>query len=123
MKERTIIVTAEVTKVIKNEPSCFELDKVKLEELIIGNIKEIMGDLDDLHIRIQDFQNDQATTPLHLLEDVPEVQNNNAWRRIYDKVVELEYGYAESGDIMNVNECIQLENLLNFFKDDLWEVE
>lgn len=68
MKERTIIVTAEVTKVIKNEPSCFELDKVKLEELIVGNIKEIMGDLDDLHIRIQDFQNDQTAIPSEFTE-------------------------------------------------------
>ena len=68
MKERTIIVTAEVTKVIKNEPSCFELDKVKLEELIVGNIKEIMGDLDDLHIRIQDFQNDHTAIPAEFTE-------------------------------------------------------
>jgi len=63
MSERTIITTIEVTKVIKNEPSCFELDKVKLEELLIDNIKEVLGSIDDIHVKIQDFPNEQTAIP------------------------------------------------------------
>ena len=63
MSERTIITTIEVTKVIKNEPSCFELDKVKLEELLTENIKEVLGSIDDIHVKIQDFPNEQTAIP------------------------------------------------------------
>ena len=68
MSERTIITTIEVTKVIKNEPSCFELDKVKLEELLTENIKEVLGSIDDIHVKIQDFQNDQTAIPAEFTE-------------------------------------------------------
>ena len=68
MKERTIIVTAEVTKVIKNEPSCFELDKEKLEKLLIMNISEVLGSIDDIHIKIQDFPMEQTVMPKEFTE-------------------------------------------------------
>lgn len=43
----------------------------------------------------------------------------DAFDVIYKKVCELEGEYAESGDIENVNRCIQLQNLLQYFKEEL----
>lgn len=43
----------------------------------------------------------------------------SAWKDIYAKVITLEKSYAESGDMENVNHCIRLENLLQYFKEEL----
>ena len=61
MGERTIIVSVEATKVIKGEPSCFELDKENLERLLMQNMLDVLGSIDDIHIKIQDFQNFEQT--------------------------------------------------------------
>lgn len=45
----------------------------------------------------------------------------NSWEIVYDKVLKLEKEYAMSGDIENVNDCIRLENLLQYFKEELRE--
>lgn len=47
----------------------------------------------------------------------------NAWKSIYDKVVSLEYEYAENGEEDAVNDCIRLENLLQYFKEELQSAE
>lgn len=68
MSERTIIVTAEATKIIKAEPNCFELDKENLERLLIQNIIDVLGSIDDIHIKIQDFPNEQTVMPKEFTE-------------------------------------------------------
>lgn len=46
---------------------------------------------------------------------------SNSWKTVYDKVLKLEEEYAESGDIENVNHCIRLQNLMQYFKEELQE--
>lgn len=54
-------------------------------------------------------------------EYVPDINVGDIWKIVYDKVLELEKEYAMSGDIKNVNDCIRLENLLQYFKEELRE--
>ena len=68
MSERTIIVTAEATKVIKAEVPGFELDKEKLEKLLVQNIIDVLGRIDDIHIKIQDFPNEKTVIPKEFTE-------------------------------------------------------
>ena len=68
MSERTIIVTVEATKVIKPSPSCFELDKEQMEKLLIMSISEVLGRIDDIHIKIQDFPIEQTVMPAEFTE-------------------------------------------------------
>lgn len=65
------------------------------------------------------------------LRDVKEAVNQLAeeykyktdWQSIYDKVVSLEYEYAKEGKENAVNDCIRLENFLQFFKEKLQSAE
>lgn len=54
-------------------------------------------------------------------EFATDINVGNSWKIIYDKVLELEKEYAMSGAIENVNDCIRLENLLQYFKEELRE--
>lgn len=48
-----------------------------------------------------------------------EYEENDAFNRVYEKVVSIEREYAENGDIENVDRCIKLENLMQYFKEEL----
>lgn len=41
------------------------------------------------------------------------------WNRLYYKVVQIEQNYYRSGKSATVKDCIRLENLLNYFKDNI----
>lgn len=43
----------------------------------------------------------------------------DAWRTVYEKVLDIEKAYAMDGEMEAVNDCIKLENLLNYFKSDI----
>ena len=77
MSERTIITTIEATKVIKAELPCFELDKEKLEQLLTQNIIDVLGSIDDIHIKIQDFPNEKTVMPKEFTE-----QTMNRFERV-----------------------------------------
>lgn len=48
------------------------------------------------------------------------VPSNDAWRIIYDKVCDMEKRYAKiDGDMESVNNCIRLENLMMYFREEL----
>lgn len=42
-----------------------------------------------------------------------------AFNKVYEKVLNLEKEYAENGDTENVSRCIKLENLMQYFKEEL----
>ena len=47
-------------------------------------------------------------------------KSNNSWKEIYEKVCNREKKYAKvDGDMENVNYCIRLQNLLQYFKEEL----
>ena len=48
-----------------------------------------------------------------------EYKDNDYWKIIYNKVCELEKKYANDGNTESVNDCIKLENLLQYFKEEL----
>lgn len=48
-----------------------------------------------------------------------EYKGNDYWKIIYNKVCELEKKYADCENIESVNDCIKLENLLQYFKEEL----
>ena len=59
---------------------------------------------------------------LKILDEVEkEHSQTNAWQEVYNKVLQLEQDYAENGDTETVSDCIKLENLLNYFKDELYK--
>lgn len=43
----------------------------------------------------------------------------DAWNTVYEKILDIEKDYALDGNIEAVNDCIKLENLMNYFKDDI----
>lgn len=75
MSERTIIVKIEATKVINNK--CFEMDKSKLEELLIFNIKEVLGSVENIHVEIQEQPEGQSVIPKEFEE-----QTMNRFERV-----------------------------------------
>ena len=52
-----------------------------------------------------------------------EYKPKSEWQSIYDKVISLEYEYAENGNKDAVIDCIRLENLLQYFKEELQSAE
>ncbi len=56
---------------------------------------------------------------IEIINQVAEEYETVAWQVIYDKVLSLEERYAESGDVDNVNSCIKLQNLMQYFKEEL----
>lgn len=54
-----------------------------------------------------------------ILSVMDEAENDSAWKVIYNKVCVLEKQYANLEGWENVNRCIQLENLLQYFKEQL----
>lgn len=41
------------------------------------------------------------------------------WKKIYLKVCNIEQKYFTSGNLETSNDCIRLENLLNYFKEEI----
>ena len=58
-----------------------------------------------------------------LLAVIDGVEKDYAWKVIYNKVCVLEKQYANMEGWENVNRCIQLENLLQYFKEQLGGAE
>lgn len=52
-----------------------------------------------------------------------EYKGNDYWKIIYNKVCDIEKKYSDCGNIESVNDCIKLENLLQYFKEELRSVE
>lgn len=43
----------------------------------------------------------------------------DAWNTAYEMILDVEKDYALDGNMEAVNDCIKLENLMNYFKDDI----
>ena len=41
------------------------------------------------------------------------------WKKIYIRVLCVEQKYYRKGDMESSNDCIRLENLMNYFKDEI----
>ena len=41
------------------------------------------------------------------------------WKKIYIRVLNIEKYYFCRGDMDTTNDCIRLENLMNYFKDEI----
>lgn len=48
-----------------------------------------------------------------------EEYKRTAFNKVYEKVLNLEKEYAENGDTENISRCIKLENLIQYFKEEL----
>lgn len=59
-----------------------------------------------------------CTDVANRLEEL-ESRGQSAWDIIYNKALELEKKYEEHAAVNGVNSCIQLENLLQYFKEEL----
>lgn len=44
---------------------------------------------------------------------------HTAFDNVYEEILNLEKEYAENGDTENVSRCIKLENLMQYFKEEL----
>ena len=44
---------------------------------------------------------------------------DDEWQIIYNKILNLEKKYVNDGNTESVNDCIKLENLLQYFKEEL----
>lgn len=41
------------------------------------------------------------------------------WKKIYRRVLKIERYCIKQGDMETANDCIRLENLMNYFKDEI----
>ena len=105
----------------------FEKIKERLEEYAHGNICSNHDGCPYRNSSDIACENCGAIGAIDIVNQVAEEHEKdmnydaNAWKIIYDKVLELEERYAESGDVENVEHCIKLENLLQYFKENLQE--
>lgn len=66
---------------------------------------------------------DKAIEIVNQLAEEYKPKTNDAWKIIYNKVCNLEKEYATKGNMASVNDCIRLENLLQYFKEELQVAE
>lgn len=58
---------------------------------------------------------------ISIVDEVAQEYRSNAWLEIYDKVLQLEKRCDAEQNTEGVNDCIKLQNLLNYFKQELYE--
>lgn len=89
-------------------------------------IEKLIGRLSKNSI-FQITTNSEGKNVFEIIEELAEEYKDkpdDEWQIIYDKVCDLEKKYAKvDGDMENVNCCIRLENLLQYFKDELRSAE
>lgn len=61
----------------------------------------------------------QAIEIVNELAEEYKDKTDDEWQIIYNKVCNLEKKYANDGNIESVNDCVKLENLLQYFKEEL----
>ena len=42
-----------------------------------------------------------------------------AYKKVYEKVLDIEHNYRMEGDMENAIDCVRLQNLMNYFKDEI----
>lgn len=42
-----------------------------------------------------------------------------AYKAVYEKVLDIEHNYRMEGDVENTIDCVRLQNLMNYFKDEI----
>lgn len=42
-----------------------------------------------------------------------------AYKAVYEKVLDIEHNYRMEGDMENAIDCVRLQNLMNYFKDEI----
>ena len=89
-----------------------ELQEYKNLGLTLEQLKEIdrlylekCQELNRLTVELEEYK--QAAT------------KHTTFDNVYEKILNLEKEYAENGDTENVNRCIKLENLMQYFKEEL----
>ena len=65
--------------------------------------------------------NDAIWDAIKIIHRLEKEYKSNAWLEIYDKVLQLEKRYDAEQNTEAVNDCIKLQNLLNYFKQELCE--
>ena len=66
------------------------------------------------------LRKDKAIEIVNELAEEYKGKLDDEWQIIYNKILNLEKKYAKvDGDMENVNRCIRLENLLQYFKEEL----
>ena len=88
-------------------------------------VEKLIGRLEEYpHGKYEDeygkgFSNGINVAITEVNELAEEYKDNDYWKIIYNKVCELEKKYANDGNTESVNDCIKLENLLQYFKEEL----
>ena len=59
MKETTVITTVEITKIYKNAPECFEINKKGYAKYVEDEIRRILASDDVLAVNVQVFELDK----------------------------------------------------------------
>lgn len=42
-----------------------------------------------------------------------------AYKAVYERVLDIEHNYRMEGDMENAIDCVRLQNLMNYFKDEI----
>lgn len=87
-------------------------------------VNKLIGRLEEMRTMELDMigsycQSTISKSILIVNELAEEYKDNDYWKIIYNKVCELEKKYANDGNTESVNDCIKLENLLQYFKEEL----